>query len=259
MEDEKLRTLIALITITFLIMPAFMMIYFFVYTKKKKNHLEEKKQMKETFDQEILNAEQEVREQTMQTIGADLHDNIGQLLSLTSLTLKSLDRKSLTDTDEKVTSSIELLGRAINEMRLLGKLLQGDQLLATGLEHAIKQEVDWLTRSGRYKITFTKAIHDDEVISPSKDLICFRILQEILNNIIKHAQAKKIVISLATDDKELVLSVKDDGIGFAENEPGYQGNGLSNIRKRASIIGGTASIQSAPKKGTHITIKLPYP
>jgi signal transduction histidine kinase len=259
MDAEKLRSLIALITITFLIMPAFMLVYFLVYTKKKKKHQEEKKQMRAAFDQEILSAEQEVREQTMQTIGADLHDNIGQLLSITSFTLKSIDKNGPENTTAKVSTSIKLLSKAITEMRLLGKLLQGDQLLATGLENAIKQQINWLMRSGGYKISFNNTQHTTNVTSPSKDLICFRILQEILNNIIKHAQAKQILISLASDEKELTLSVKDDGIGFVNVEPDYQGNGLSNIRKRASIAGGTATIQSESNKGTNIIIQIPYP
>lgn len=235
-----------------------MVVYFFVYTKKKKNHLEEKKRMKETFDQEILNAEQEVREQTMQTIGADLHDNIGQLLSLTSLTLKSIPTAQ-TSVNEKVSTSIELLGKAITEMRLLGKLLQGDQLLAMGLDKAIQQEIDWLSRSGSYVITFTNKLLPDQVASSSKDLFCFRMLQEILNNIIKHAQAKRIVITVASNGQDLRLNVKDDGIGFSANALAYEGNGLSNIKKRATLAGGSVDIQSQPNKGTNVSILIPYP
>jgi two-component system NarL family sensor kinase len=259
METEKLRTLIAIITITFLIMPAFMVIYFLIYTKKKRNHLEEKKRMKEDFDQEMLLAEQEVREQTMQTIGAELHDNIGQLLSLTTLTLKSIDTHNSLHSDEKVAASIELLGKAISEMRLLGKLLQGDQLLTLGLDNAIQQEVDWLTRSGNYAITFTNNFSPSQSQNPSKDLFCFRMLQEILNNIMKHAQAKHISINLAVNHHELQLTVEDDGIGFSNEIQKHQGSGLLNIKKRAAIVGGNATIQSQLQQGTSITIQIPYP
>jgi two-component system NarL family sensor kinase len=259
MDIDKIRILIACITIIFLIMPIFMLIYFFIYTKKKKNHLDEKIQMKATFDQEILNAEQEVREQTMQTIGADLHDNIGQLLSLTSLTLKSINNGDVNKSNEKVASSIEFLDKAITEMRLLGKLLQGDQILAMGLDKAIQQEVDWLSRSDIYAISYTKKMHHTPLANPAKDLFCFRILQEILNNIIKHALAKNIQISITTNGQTLRLDVKDDGIGFTENELNKQGSGLANIRKRAEITGGSATIKSAPNKGTQIRIEIPYP
>lgn len=254
MEPEKLRTLIALITIVFLIMPIFMLAYFFIYTKKKKNHLEEKVKMKESFEQEILNTQQEVREQTMQTICADLHDNIGQLLSLTTLTLKSI-----TPASKKVETSIELLTKAISEMRQLGKLLQGDQLLTLGLAQAIQQEVDWLNRSESYLINFAYQSGLSDLRNPEKDLFCFRMTQEILNNIIKHAKAKHIAISLNTTTNRLVLSVSDDGIGFESDNDNQQGSGLANIRKRAAIVGGTALINSALGKGTRITINIPYP
>lgn len=254
MEPEKLRTLIALITIVFLIMPIFMLAYFYIYTKRKKNHLEEKVKMKESFEQEIMNTQQEVREQTMQTIGADLHDNIGQLLSLTTLTLKSIVPAS-----KKVHTSIELLGKAITEMRLLGKLLQGDQLLTMGLDKAIQQEVDWLNRSESYQINFAHQFGSSDLRNPEKDLFCFRMVQEILNNIIKHAKAKHIAISLDTTTNRLLLSISDDGIGFDSDSDDQQGSGLANIRKRAAIVGGTAQIDSALGKGTRITINIPYP
>lgn len=258
MEPNKLTTLIAIITIVFLIMPIFMLAYFWIYTRKKKNHLEEKTQLKANFEQEMLTAQQEAREQTMQTIGADLHDNIGQLLSLTALTLKSVPYENESRTKEKVASSIELLSKAITEMRQLGKLLQGDQLLAAGLETAIEQEVNWLSKSANYKLRFS--IGDPAPVrNPDIDLFYFRILQEILNNIIKHAEATHIDIRLHYQHGMLELTVADDGIGFIPTDQHSQGSGLANIKKRTLIVGGQADIESQPGKGTTITIQTPYP
>jgi two-component system NarL family sensor kinase len=258
MGNEEARTLIIVITLIFLIAPAFLLVYIFVYNRRKKKHIEEKEQMKENFEAEIVKTQLEIQEQTIQTIGADLHDNIGQLLSLTSLTLGSIELGDTAKTQEKIDAAIDLTGRSIKEMRLLGKLLQGEQLISMGLADAIRHEIQWVERSGQYIVN---CVIDEEMPvenSPDKDLIIFRILQETLNNIIKHAGAKHINIKLRYIGRQLILYISDDGNGFdVADQSG--GIGLYNIRKRAEIVGGQVVIESARGEGTGITIFIPYP
>lgn len=224
--------------------------------------MEEKELMKLTFDAEMVKAQLEVQEQTMQTIGADLHDNIGQLLSLTSLTLNSVELENSDKARRKIDAAIDLTVRSIKEMRLLGKLLQGDQLIGMGLQEAIRHEINWMERSGKYEIIYSPADDMPAVNSPDKDLILFRILQEVLNNIIKHSKATIIDIKLEyKNEGVLELQVSDNGIGFDSDEilPEQRGMGLLNIRKRAGIIGGQVDIKSIPGEGTGIKIFIPYP
>ena len=105
--------------------------------------------MKLTFDTELIKTQMEIREQTMQTIGADLHDNIGQLLSLTSLTLSSVGLDDKDKAREKIDAALDLTLKSIKEMRLLGKLRHGEQLIGLGLAEAIRQEINWIEKSGR--------------------------------------------------------------------------------------------------------------
>jgi signal transduction histidine kinase len=235
--------------------------YIFIYNNRKKRHIEEKAQMKLTFEAELAKAQLEVQEQTMQTIGADLHDNIGQLLSLTSLTLNSIELDNAAKARQKIDDSIDLTLRSIKEMRLLGKLLQGDQLVALGLSEAIRYEISYMERSGRFQISYAAADELPANNNPDKDLIIFRILQEIFNNIIKHAAATEIDIRLDYEAGFLKLCVADNGVGFvAEGEPlAGHGMGLQNIKKRAAIIGGEASIVSAPGEGSQVIISIQYP
>jgi len=222
--------------------------------------MEEKAGMKLAFEAEIAKTQLEVQEQTMQTIGADLHDNIGQLLSLTSLTLNSVEVEHPKKAKEKVDAAIDLTLRSIKEMRLLGKLLQGDQLVVLGLPEAIRYEIAWMERSGKYKVTFLEDGDAPAAANHDKDLILFRILQEILNNIIKHAAATRIQIKLNFESPGLQLEVKDNGKGFtAESKDGQLGMGLNNIHKRAAIIGAEVSIASRPGKGTRVAIAVSYP
>jgi signal transduction histidine kinase len=258
---KNIEELVLITTCIFLIAPAFILLYVSAYNRRKKRHIEEKALMQLTFDAEITKTQLEVQEQTMQTIGADLHDNIGQLLSLTSLTLNSIELENAPKARQKIDTAIDLTVRSIKELRLLGKLLQGDQLVVLGLSEAIRHEINWLEKSGNYQVSYAEEGELPAVNSPEKDLILFRILQEILNNIIKHAQGTQINIRLEYRDELLYLKVVDNGIGFnAENlSAGQSGMGLQNIQKRAGIIGGEAIITSNPGEGTAITIFTSYP
>ncbi|OCX52489.1 hypothetical protein BEL04_13585 [Mucilaginibacter sp. PPCGB 2223] len=237
------------------------MLYIFIYNRRKKRHIEEKEQMRENFEAEVVKTQMEVQEQTMQTIGADLHDNIGQLLSLTSFTLGSIELDDPEKARGKINAAIDLTSRSIKEMRLLGRLLQGEQLIGMGLPDAIRQEVKWAEKSGQYQVT---CLIDEELPAqnnPDKDLIIFRILQEALNNIIKHAGATQINIKLMYTGGQLTLHINDNGSGFNLNGqmPAQSGMGLYNMRKRAEIVGGRVNIESAQGEGASITIYIPYP
>lgn len=197
----------------------------------------------------------------MQTIGADLHDNIGQLLSLTSLTLNSIEIENRLKSQQKIEAAIDLTLQSIKEMRLLGKLLQGDQLVVLGLPEAIRYQISWLERAGQYEISYNQESEMPAENNPNIDLILFRILQEILNNIIKHARATRINIKLDYQENLLLLQIEDNGIGFCtDGLPANQiGMGLQNISKRAAIVGGEVSIKSQMGEGTCVAIVIPYP
>jgi two-component system NarL family sensor kinase len=260
-DESKIYTAVITTFAMFILVAFGLILLVVVYNRRKKKHMEEKILMKLTFEAEIAKAQLEVQEQTMQTIGADLHDNIGQLLSLTSLTLNSIELDNPAKARQKIDDSIGLTLRSIKEMRLLGHLLQGDQLVAIGLSEAIRQEIAWMERSGRYEIIYITTDEIPAINNPDKDLIIFRILQEMFNNIIKHAAATRISVKLDYGEGALKLCVNDNGIGFvADGQPLAQhGMGLQNIQKRAGIIGGEAAIVSTIGEGTQITIFIPYP
>lgn len=260
MADEKLKALIITATAIFMIAPIFILLYILLYNRRKKKYAEEKQQMQLTFEDEILRTQMEIQEQTMQTIGADLHDNIGQLLSLTALTLESIELNETEKARGKIISAIRLTTVSIEELRRLGKLIQGERLTALGLKEAIEQEISWLETSGRFKVTF----HFNETLrgrgNNDTDLILFRIFQEIVSNIIKHAGAGSINIDCGDDNGQLILRVTDNGCGFDTDNLNKNNNGLGifNIRKRVSILGGEVNIVSAKSRGTSTEIHIPY-
>src|SRR5690606_14450204 len=118
----------------------------------------------------------------------------------------------------------------------------------------------WLEKAGKFKVEYLCEGENRES-NNDKDLIIFRIVQETINNIIKHSRAKRIVIRLVREPENLMLSISDNGVGFDPDSLGNGGwgLGLQNIKKRAALIGGDAQISSKPQKGTQVSMSIPYP
>ena len=259
--DVEIYLILFTTLILFMSLSGFIIYFIVLYRKKQSINLIEREKLEVQFQQEILKTQLEVQEQTMQTIGADLHDNIGQLLSLTSLTLGSIEINEVNKAQQKIDTALDLNSRCIKELRLLGKLLQGEQLIGSGLAEAINYEIAWMEKAGQYTVNYQTENYCTESCNADKDLLVFRILQEILNNIIKHAFASQINIKLDCRNSCLQLLVEDNGIGFSTDAvPGKQeGMGLHNIRKRAELMDGEIDIASRPGTGTRVTLKISYP
>jgi len=257
-SSKELIFLIFIITFIFLLAPIFLITYITVYNKKKAKYLEEKEELRKVFELELLRSQIEVQERLMQNIADNLHDNIGQLLSLTSVTLSSISPES--SQHEKIKTAGDLTIRAIRELRQLSKMMSAQEVIKKNLGHAIAVELDWLKKGTEFSIKFKdNTTHSNEEYA-DKELILFRLFQEILSNIIKHAQASVITIILDQVPGLLSLSVKDNGKGFAVEEKMKDGAGmgLHNISKRAMMMSGTLSIHSNPGSGTEILVSIPY-
>ncbi len=217
--------------------------------------------MRQKFESEILKTHIEVQDQTMQTIATELHDNIGQLLSLTTLTLNSIQITDNEKASEKISSSLSLVSKSIKEIRELAKILHGEQIVESGIGNAIEQEISWLRKIEGYTLQVTNDLLQINITSQDKDLIILRLLQEIINNIIKHAQASTIQIDTSLKNETLLLTVKENGIGFNYEDAAKRktGMGLNSIKKRVEMIDGKIDVISAPEKGTSIFIEIPYP
>lgn len=258
-SSSEIIAIVAVGTFIFLLAPIFLLIYIRQYNLRKIKDQEEKKVMAQQFESELLKTQIEVQEQTMQTIASNLHDNIGQLLSLTNITLGSININDTAKAETKINTSVELVNKSIKELRELAKLLQGEQLLQKGIGHAIEQEVNWLKKTEAYSVYFENR-NDNGTALPQTDLIILRLFQEIANNIIKHAQATEISIKLYQKESDLFLSVEENGIGFdyEVEKKKSSGLGLNTIEKKVALINGTISVQSSANKGSQILIQIPY-
>jgi len=258
-SSKEIVFLISIITFIFLAIPLFLISYIRLYNQRKKKHSEEKELLKQVFENELLRSQMEVQEQTLKTVACDLHDNIGQLLGLTVITLSAVNLENPAKAAERIAAAEELTKRSVKAIRALSRLLHGEKLLSEGLAAAIAFELEWLEKSDVYKISYN---HDVTAMParPDQEIIVFRLFQEILNNIIKHAQATKISVILSVSAELLTLTLEDNGIGFKMEEITRQnkGMGLHNIHKRVEMIRGDAAIDSVPGTGTKITITIPH-
>lgn len=213
-----------------------------------------------TLETELLRTQMEVQEQTLKTIAYDLHDNIGQLLSLTTITLSSINLDDKIKTAEKIALIEDLTARSTKEVKALSRMLHSEELISRGLFAAIEFELEWLKRSDRFKITLVKPAFGSFTTDSSKETIVFRLFQEIINNIIQHSKATEIFVTLEQVEGSLKLTIRDNGIGFNVDETLKRrtGMGLFNIKKRAALINGTASIDSTYGTGSEIAITIPY-
>jgi signal transduction histidine kinase len=252
--------LIGIASVIFLIAPVSLIAFVMLYNNRKKRHEQEKEWLKTNFENELLKSQMEVQEQTMQNVAANLHDNIGQLMSLLIVTLSTIKPDQPQRVQEKVESASQLAKRAIKELRQLSRVMHGQELIRMGLAEAIAFELDYLQTAGLHTIRFNNN-YRSKAGQTDKEIILFRIFQEVLNNAVRHSEATTIDVSIDQNEQHLKLTIKDNGKGFNEKDlqKDKKGMGLFNIRKRVALIAGEVNIITAPENGTEIKIVIPYP
>ena len=199
----------------------------------------------------IFGQEKERRE-----IGKELHDNINQHLNTTRLYLEVAKEKASGEVAEMITLSHKSLSDTINEIRLMSQSLVPPTLGDLGLVESVHDLCDALRRAHAFSIDFYYRHFSEEGLPGNLRLILFRIIQEQINNIIRHAQAGHIRIRLQSDAENLILMIVDDGKGFDMNN-NKRGLGFSNIQNRADLFNGKVEIVSAPGKGCTLTVIVP--
>lgn len=256
-KGNDIAQIVIISTAVFLIAAAFLISYIALYAKRMSQHRKEKEIIRHSFQKELAQSQLEVREQTLQTIAADLHDNIGQILSYTKAVISTIDIQQTEKAVAKIASANDLLQKSIDELRQLARLMQGENILNDGLVAAIEQELNWLNKSNLYQTEFT---HQFNLEKENKEitLVLFRLLQEALNNTVKHAMAKTICIRLTLKNNLLELTIQDDGIGFVIDEKKPSSLGLRNIKRRTDLLRGEVEINAMPGKGTIVKITVPY-
>ncbi|HVU97756.1 MAG TPA: sensor histidine kinase [Puia sp.] len=236
----------------------------FYYQKKRKTFISQLEDVKSKYEQEILRVQLEVQEQTLLHVSREIHDNIGQSISLAKLYMTTVPVDAGSRTAEMVNNTEQLLGKTMEDLRDLCKNLTLDEIKSEGLGKAIESQVNQLTKTESYSVIF-EIRGNYRHLDDQQEIVLFRIFQESINNIIRHAKAREIQIILDYRPHELFLEIRDDGTGFAAplagkgSKPLTGGRGLNNMKARAELIQAQLTIKSHPGLGSIVSLIAPTP
>lgn len=261
-ENQEIYFIIIIGGVLALLLVGFIVTILFLYQRRQYRQEQELSAMKDLYDQELMKSQLEIQENTLKNLSQELHDNIGQLLSVAKLSLAVLPIPKDHEAFEPVQNSREMLNKAILDLSDLTKSLHSDRISQVGLAESIRYEVDSIKRTGLVEIELT-ANTMEIPFGQQKEVFLFRIFQEIVNNILKHSQATLVKVELTYNaEKNFILRIEDNGVGFDVEEmkgsvSSSKGVGLRSIFNRAKLIGAEMTMKSEPGKGVVVTIELP--
>lgn len=252
-ERYLLRYMLAVLVIV----TALVIVFFVVFQKRKNKLLLDKIKQQKQFEETVSKTKEEIQEQTLKYIGQELHDNIGQLLSLASMQMGMLGVKISENIKEPFIETQKIIKESLGEVRALSKSLNTDVIQNRGFEKSIKAEIERLNRMNLITADFT-VIGEVVTFENYKDgIILFRILQEFISNTVKHSNAKTLKISLDyRENKVLIIKATDDGNGFILDEV-KDSSGILNMKNRAELTESTFHLISQPNNGALLEIHYP--
>ena len=261
-NNEILITFLA-VTFIFIVLISFVFIFSIVYQRRQTQNRQDKAAMQAAFQQEILQTQLEVQNLTMQQLGRELHDNIGQLLSVLRINLNVLE-EAVEDEGTKVqiAESNQIVEQTIADVRALTKSLDGDFVKDFGLIDSLSHELLRIRKTRRYQTEITTS-GTPYSLGYQHEIVLFRIAQEVINNALKHAAATTLHVSVGYEPTNFEITIKDNGKGFdyegiMRNDLSKSGAGLRNIQRRAELIGGKCVVESKINEGTTVCIKIEH-
>lgn len=207
------------------------------------NHRAELAERDLARDRSVMQAEREARQQTMAQIGRELHDDLGQLLTVVEHALEAVHTER---PDQRLEEAMDTLERITEEVRLLGRSLNADMWGQRSFSEALGTETARMRRAGITQLHLERS-GDWPELDPGKKTILFRVFQELVNNALKHGKQAVIHVRLEGTPTPALI-VEDDGPGFSPDAM-ENANGLSNIRHRCGLIGFRAELATAPGQG----------
>jgi signal transduction histidine kinase len=203
---------------------------------------------------QIAQAAVSAQEKERADVGKELHDNISQMLTSTKLFLDIMRNKT---PDEMLDRSIKNINTIIKEIRNISKALVPSSIEDLGLIASLNDLLDNIRITNIIDIEFYPDSDVETLINENYKLTLYRIVQEQINNIVKHAEAKTVLIELFHENNMIELVVTDDGRGFDPTTV-KKGHGLKNMRSRAELLNGTIEMITAPGKGCKLKVHIPY-
>jgi len=234
-----------------------LVIFLIVHKKKRYEHLLEKQQMENTYQTQLLQSRLEVQEQSFRYFSEEIHDNIGQLLSIVKMQLYNIRNSSHEDDIvHKASDCNELLGKAITDLRNISHSLNSGYVSKAGLADAVEKDMEYIRSAKDIKCTLHPE-GDERSLGTERELMVFRIIQEAVGNAVKHAAPSAIDVFLNyKDPNSFCVTIADNGSGFDTRVHATGGIGLSNMQVRARLLNGNIDVISAKDQGTKVILSI---
>ncbi len=226
------------------------LLLFFLYAQRKKTHEQTLLTLKREQDLSLLKALMTGEEKERNRLARELHDGLGGILAAAQMQVSQLEVPQQTDKEK----AAGLIQQAASETRRIAHNLLPETLLRYGLNEALKEYCRSISESKLMQLDY-ESVGMEERLAQTTELSIYRIIQELINNSIKHAGATETFIQLHRHNHMLTITVEDNGKGFSPKETG-NGIGLSNIQSRVSFLNGKMDIRSEQQKGTSVYIEI---
>lgn len=234
------------------------------YSFYKRYRLKKRAQLQQEIQkqQEIaVRAVIEAEEKERKRIAGDLHDGVGQMMSAAKMNLSAIESVIHFPNDEQrhnFEKVVTLIDDSCKEVRSVSHNMMPNALIKSGLASAVKEFTDKINKSSLQINLSTEGL--DQRFDANTETVLYRIIQECVNNVIKHSQANELDISLIKDEEGISATIEDNGRGFIISDPSaFKGIGLQNIKSRVEFLKGTVEWNSAPGNGTLVAIHIPAP
>jgi signal transduction histidine kinase len=253
MGTSELKIFFIVISIAIAILIIGIMVYVYQYRQKRLLDIAEKDAILNQHRLDILSAQLNAQKNTAEHIGREIHDSVTQKLTLASIYLQKLQFDKKTSDDDQTLSGINnILSNALTELRALSKDLTEDLLNNNSLEVLINQECEQVNRTAVCQAHFISEVLPELTIKAKTSFL--RIVQEFLQNSLKHALCNNIYININLIENDLIMELKDDGKGFDIDSKQWTGIGIEGIRRRIEMIKSTYSMESREGEGTVLKI-----
>ena len=260
-ETAVLITSAIIIIALFALFLAFIGVIVSLFQKKIQVFQEELESVESRYEKELLTSQLEMLEQALHHTSYELHDNIGQFLIFAKLKLNTIDLSECPSGREAIQEVVQLITKALEDLRDLSKSMSLEQIRSEGMEKAIEGQVEQLRKSDQYAVDY-QTTGTYEIFELQTEIFIFRILQETLNNILKHAKADKITITLQFGKGDFMMTITDNGKGFPDpvflqsGEANTYAGGIKHLMERAALLGAKLFIESSPGNGTTVCLSV---
>ena len=259
-SSENIEILIFIIGISgMIVLSLSIVIFFFVYQKRLYKQQELITQERLNYKDEILQATVDTQEREKQRIGRDLHDEVGTMISTALLSLDHIQKNGASSTTKGQISEVEkVLQETAQSVRNISRDLVPTLLNKLGLVDGIEGLCDRIEDNSELKIQTSLEFEVERFLDESFKLNIYRVISELLNNTLRHADAQNILIQIESDDTSFLLNYQDDGKGMSSDQiSSFKGLGLKNIEGRISLLKGEMEIHNLVPTGLLFTIKIP--